>query len=510
MSRAILQPTSDEIDQVIGAARDNLGVYTRLQWPRWKRGKHIEEIYKVLHRVERGELDRVIFLLPPRHSKSMSVSEFFPAWYLGKHPDRYIIGASYGQALAQGFGLRVRNMIRDPIHTQIFPESCLSSDSSAKDHFGLTAGGQYFAVGRGSATTGRGAHVFIVDDPVSDKVEATSEALRQQLHEWFSTVAYTRLQPENTIIICQTLWNEDDLAGWLMREHMDDGWVVVKMPAIAKEDTVDSDGLPWRKKGDALWPEMWPVDKLERAQRMQTTEDWESLYQQECVSDEGNCFKVSWLGLCKDEMRDESNPFVGNGLTKYIVVDPASSKKKGSDYTSMWVLGLGADECIYVLDMIRDKLTTPSQRWDALYGLHRKHKPISRVFYEEYGHKADVAYIREKQSDKNYWFAVTPVGGTLGKIERIKQLEPFFRDGRMRMPYRWLGMTEGREVDLMKSFAEEYKSFPKGAHDDMLDSLARIRTPGITLDWPATADAAAMEEMLHPEREHEQGSWLSA
>lgn len=630
------------VEAVYRAASENLAAYIRLQWPNWIRGRHIEELLKALQRVERGEIDRLIVLMPPRHSKSVSVSQFFPAWYLGRHPDRDIICASYGQDLANDFGLKVRNLIADPTHRMIFPGCVLSSDSAAKDQFGLTAGGRYWAVGRGSATTGRGAHClvagtmvatehgelpieqlgglvgtlrvharsvsagadvmrrvrafsarearglviittrsgaavtgtmdhrlwlhgdfrpmrdacgrdtlllrdgtrdevvsvdrqpereavvydieveedhnffangvlssncFIVDDPIKDKVEAQSETLRRQLHDWFSTVAYTRLQDPSAIIITQTLWHEDDLAGRQMRDHMDDGWVVVRMPAIAEEDE------GWRKAGEALWPEKFPLERLHRIQRQLTTEDWLSLYQQRSVADEGTVFKLQWLEDCYLDPGRELTPTKAAGLTKYITVDPASSKRRGSDYTSMWVLGLGADRCIYVLDVVRDKLTTPAERADALFRLHRKWRPVSRVLYEEYGLMGDVAYIRERQAglagQAPYSFRITPVGGTLQKSERIKQLEPFFREGRIRMPRHLEGMSEGKRVDLIQdAFVPEYKAFPSAAHDDMLDAFARLVNDHVTLDWPMTSEEVE-EYAAEVEAENERGSWMS-
>lgn len=503
---------TDKQELAFGLARRNLGSYIRLQWPGWLRGRHIDRLIKKLHQVERGEIDRLIVLMPPRHSKSLTVSHYFPAWCLGRHPDWYVISSTYGQDLSNDFGKKVRDLMRDPRHRRAFPNSRLSMDSAAKDHFATTADGHYFAVGRGGSVVGRGAHIFIVDDPVKDKIEATSEALRRALHEWFATVAYTRLMPGGRIVICQTLWNEDDLAGWLMREHMDDGWDVVAMPAIAEEDEY-VDGELWRKSGEALWPEFWPLRELERRRDMLTTEDWMSLYQQKCISDAGNVLKIAWFNECVTPGVTQSTPFDGRGMTKYILVDPASSKEKHSDYTSMWVVGLAADENIYVLDMVRDRLDTPSARADRLFALHKKHKPIQCVLYEEYGLKGDVATIRERQlRPPVYWFAIRSVGGTLKKTERIKQLEPFFRARRIRLPAEWWSTTEGKDVDLMKEFKAEYKAFPKGAHDDMLDALARIRTEGVSLDFPQTLEEQELESVLGGDGSlySEDGtSWLS-
>lgn len=599
-------------------------------------------------RVEAGELERVIILMPPRHGKSLTSTIFFPAWFLGRNPDKYVISASYGQDLAEDFGQKVRNHLQDPLHRMVFPQSVLSGDSQAKDKFTLTEGGMYFAVGRGSAITGRGAHClvagtlvetergpmpieelaplvgqirvvahqfstgkdvlcrvrafrareargvvtirsrggsvvtgttdhrlwihgdyrpmgdacgrdalvrcgggqdevesvhrepdreavvydievegehnffangilssncFLIDDPVKTREEASSETLRRQLHDWFADVAYTRLMPgKSAVVLTQTLWHEDDLAGWIMREQQHDGWHVVRFPAIAEEDEER------RKAGDPLWPEKFPLEKLEGIKRTLRTESWLSLYQQRCVSDDGSYFKLAWL---RDAFEPKDyTPAEARGFAKYILVDPATSKKRGSDYTAMWVLGLGADRNFYVLDAVRDKLDL-RERADKLFELHQRWKPITRVYYEQYALSGDIPYIKEKMNgfggSPPYRFNITTVGGNVKKTERIGRLVPLMRDHRIRMPRHLWRTCEGREVDLVKLFEEELKAFPVAAHEDMLDSLARITDPEdadhnqLVLEWPKTPDEIqAQSQMAMRDKASRGGGWMAA
>ena len=234
-------------------ARNSLAAYARTLWPTFERPKHVEFLVRVLHEIESGKRDRVIVTMPPRHGKSNLCSQFFPAWYLGRNPDHYVIASSYAQNLADDFGRKVRNFLADPAHEAVFPECKLSGDSASVQRFATTSGGQYFAVGSGGSITGRGGHLIIIDDPIKDREEANSERLRQQLHEWFSSVVYTRLMVGGKIIVIQTRWHEDDLAGWLLREHADDGWELFNLPAIAEYDE------GWRAEGEALWPERYPL-----------------------------------------------------------------------------------------------------------------------------------------------------------------------------------------------------------------------------------------------------------
>src|ERR1700730_11612330 len=134
--------------EILRLVRDDLACYAVAMWPRFELAAHHQLIVERLEAVERGEIPRLMISMPPRHGKSLLASQIFPAYYLGRHPDRQIICASYGQELADDFGRKVRNMVSDPIHRAIFPEFRLADDSASMRRFGTTAGGSYFAVGR--------------------------------------------------------------------------------------------------------------------------------------------------------------------------------------------------------------------------------------------------------------------------------------------------------------------------------------------------------------------------
>jgi predicted phage terminase large subunit-like protein len=484
-------------------ARNSLAAYARLHWSQFERPKHIEELTRVLHDVDTGKRDRVIITMPPRHGKSNLCSQFFPAWYLGRHPEEYVICSSYAQNLADDFGRKVRNLLADPVHSSVFPESRLSEDSASVQRFATTAGGQYFAVGRGGSITGRGGHLIVVDDPIKDREEANSERIRQQLHDWFTSVVYTRLMPGGKILVIQTRWHEDDLAGWLLREHASDGWELFNMPAIAEKDE------RWRKEGEALWPDRYPVDlaegetgsSLTRIRRAIGSSDFNSLYQQRVGAADGETFKEAWMSESLYTKVEHKS------MSKYILVDPANSKKKRSDYTAMIVVGLGADRNIYVLDIIRDKLSL-TERADKLFYLHRKWKPVRTVIYEQYGAQADAAYMQEKMEQMSYRFRLQPIGGILSKTERVRRLVPWYENRRVLMPKTiWYRDYLGEENDLIKLFKEEeYLTFPNGHHDDMLDALSRILDDKVQLDWPMTEEELTSEAELSDD----EGSWMGA
>lgn len=172
------------------------------------------------------------------------------------------------------------------------------------------------------------------------------------------------------------------------------------------------------------------------------------------------------------------------GMNTYLVFDPASAKKKTSDYTAAWAIGLNSDNRMYVLDILRDRLNL-TQRTAKMFDWHRKYSPLD-TRYEKYGKDGDIEHILEEQKRQNYRFQITAVGGQTAKNDRIKRLIPYFEQGRIVLP-RTLHYTgyDGKTSDLVHDFIEqEFMGFPVGVHDDMLDALARMLEPELQLLWP--------------------------
>jgi predicted phage terminase large subunit-like protein len=176
----------------------------------------------------------------------------------------------------------------------------------------------------------------------------------------------------------------------------------------------------------------------------------------------------------KDEWLRNYSRVSGDRMIKAILVDPASAKKTTSDYTAAFVIGLGEDENIYVLDGARDRLNL-SQRWALISNLHRTWKPRA-VAYERYGKDADIEHFRSEMERDEYRFQITEVGGSMPKPDRIKRLIPYFEQGRIWLPNTlWKTDYEGKRYDFTSIFIEdEFKAFPVCAHDDLLDALSRL------------------------------------
>jgi predicted phage terminase large subunit-like protein len=197
---------------------------------------------------------------------------------------------------------------------------------------------------------------------------------------------------------------------------------------------------------------------------------------QDPTADEKQGFKMQWIKHARTTHR-------GHNLV--ILVDAASAKKKTSDYTAMWCLGLGPDKNLYVHDMLRDRLSL-TERADALFAWHRKWQPMA-VGYERYGLMADVEHFKDRMDRENYRFTITELGGVMAKADRIRRLIPWFEQGRIYIPPSLTKTNyEGRTVDLVQSFTnDEYLPFPVGTHDDMLDALARFLDEDLPIAWPA-------------------------
>jgi len=193
--------------------------------------------------------------------------------------------------------------------------------------------------------------------------------------------------------------------------------------------------------------------------------------------DSAQGFKAEWL-------KYSYSPPTGDGMNVALICDPANEKRKTSDFTTFWVVGLGADQNYVALDVIRDRFNL-TERTNKLFELHRLWKP-KRVGYEKYGMQADIEHIRTEQDRRNYRFDVIELGGQTPKLDRIRKLIPLFEAGRFYLRHsRTYTDYEGKTRCLIEAFVEEeYKAFPVMAHDDMLDCLARIVDPDLGIEFP--------------------------
>ena len=271
-------------------------------------------------------------------------------------------------------------------------------------------------------------------------------------------------------------------------------WKVLKLRFEA-----DDEDFYKRPQGDILWPNHFSSDEIAEIKSDPAT--YMALFQQEPQPHEGSWFSKEWLNYYEDNRLDPHK------LNIYILVDPALSTKSSGNYTTMVVVGLGEDRNFYILSFYRDRVD-PYQRADAIFGMVRRWHPI-RVGYEQYGLLADIPYLRERMEQSNYRFNIQELGKkgpshNLSKKDRIRQLIPIFREGRIWLPKEQLFIDSNQnEVDLVKIFIEqEYSRFPSSTYDDMIDALSRITDDAMRFEFPE------IEEDFTPSS-GSGGSWLA-
>lgn len=435
-------------------AFSRLVAYAAYQWPRYADAPHHRLIARHLEMVERGEITRLMITMPPRHGKSMLASEFFPAWYMGRNPDHYVVTATYAQELADDFGRKVKNQIEDASFQAVFPGVGLADDSKSAKRFHIegaqggyehatTQRGAFYAVGVGGPLTGRGAHLLLIDDPVKNREEADSEVMRRKVKDWYTSTAYTRLMPGGRIVIIQTRWHEDDLSGWLLEEHQHEGWTILNLPAI------DDDG-------NALWPEQYDIEALERIKRALPPRDWSALYQQRPAPETGDYFKREWI-IPVDVIPPLAEMMVYGGSDYAVTAD-------GGDYTVHAVIGVSSEDHMYLLDLWRSQ--SSSDRWvDSFCDLVRRWKPVG--WAEETGQiKSGVGPFLVKRMLETEAYTAREQFPTRGdKAVRAQSIR-----GRMAMQ----GLHVHRDAPWLSDFISELMSFPVGVHDDQVDAIGLV------------------------------------
>lgn len=187
--------------------QDSLIEFCKYMDPTYVVAPHHKKLAELLTQIAYGTKDRIAVSIPPRHGKSHLVSTLFPAWFLGKFPDKKVLMVSHTGDLAVDFGRKVRNIIADPRYASIFPGITLAADSKSAGRWDTNHGGSYYACGVGAALAGRGADLLLVDDPHSeqDLLSGNFDEL-EKAYQWFAFGARTRLMSGGRIAVihCMT------------------------------------------------------------------------------------------------------------------------------------------------------------------------------------------------------------------------------------------------------------------------------------------------------------------
>jgi predicted phage terminase large subunit-like protein len=450
-----------ESEMVKKAGQKDFLSFVEHVYPGYKVGPHHKRLARIFEDIASGVKKRVIVNIAPRHGKSELISYLAPAWFLGNYPHKKVIMASHTADLAVNFGRRVRNLVAADSYKEIFPQIELQQDSKSASRWGTNFNGEYFAIGVGGALAGRGADLFIIDDPHSEQEAKQGRPdVFLPAWEWFQSGPIQRLMPGGAIIVVMTRWSKLDLTGQIINHMVQndeaDQWELVEFPAILNTGTENE---------KPLWPEFWPLEELNAKRVGMDPRYWQAQYMQNPTAEEGALIKREWWQIWEKE---------GPPPCEFVIMslDAAQEANNRADYNALTTWGVFFNEetnnyNIILLNSIKKRLEFPE---------------LKKLVFEEYKDWEPDAFIVEKKSNGAALYQelrrmgvpvseFTPGKGQ-DKISRVNAVSDLFSSGIVWAPdKRWA-----------KDVIEECNDFPAGANDDLVDSttqaLLRFRQGG--------------------------------
>jgi len=413
-------------------------------WPEFIEGKHHKKIAEKFNQIAQGKIKRLIINMPPRHTKSEFASFLLPSWMVGRKPNLKIIQSTHTTELAIRFGRKAKNLMDSQEYKEIF-KTRLREDSQAAGKWETEQGGEYYAAGVGSAITGRGADLLIIDDPHSEQ-DALNVTALERAYEWYTSGPRQRLQPGGAIVVVMTRWNMKDLTGMLLKNQKElksDKWEVIEFPAI----------LP---SGKAVWPEYWKKDELEGVKASISIGKWNAQWMQNPTAEEGSLIKREWW-----KVWDKPHiPPLQHIIQSY---DTAFLKKETADYSAITTWGVfypdeDSPANLILLDSFKERLEFPELRKEALEQ-YRYWNPET-VIIEGKASGMPLTFELRKMGIPviNY----TPSKGN-DKHARVNAVSPLFESGQIWAP----------DEKFAEEVIEECASFPYGDNDDLVDSTTQ-------------------------------------
>ncbi|MGW7932316.1 phage terminase large subunit [Staphylococcus xylosus] len=406
--------------------------------------KHTKLICEYLQKIADGEQLNILIEMPPRHGKSMTVTESFPSYYLGKNPGKRVIATAYSDGLAEKFGRLNRNKFEE-FSKSLFDLELSSDKNAAKNWCVSNHIGGMISTGIGGSITGEGADLLIIDDPIKNNESAQSITLRNKIWDEWETTLSTRLHDGASVIAIQTRWHEDDFIGRLLNKSPRK-WIRLRLPAIAE----DVDDLLNRKIGEPLCPELgFHSEWAQQKKKEVGSKTWASLFQQRPAPSEGNIFNRKWWQYYKEL------PYGITGLT--ISWDLTFKDADSSDFVVGQVWGRkGADK--YLIDQVRDKMDFPTTI-SAVKSLSKKYPNARTKLIEDKANgPAVIATLKREIS------GIIPVNPEGGKVVRAQAVTPMIESGNVYLP---------ENKSFTQDLIEECASFPNGKNDDMVDAMTQ-------------------------------------
>ena len=418
--------------------------FVKSVWPDFVEGSHHKKIADQFNRLARGDINRLIINMPPRHTKSEFASFLLPAWMIGKNPKLKIIQTTHTAELAVRFGRKAKTLIDSEEYQKIF-QTRLREDSQAAGRWETAQGGEYFAAGVGGAITGRGADLLIIDDPHSEQDALNPEAL-ERAYEWYTSGPRQRLQPGGKIVVVMTRWSVKDLTAQLIKSSSEtkaDQWELIEFPAI----------LPNEKP---VWPEYWKLSELESVKASLSVQKWNAQWMQNPTAEEGSIIKREWW-------RVWDKPYIPPLDHVIQSYDTAFLKKETADYSAITTWGVfrlneDSEPNLILLDAVKERLEFPELKRKALE--QYTYWNPETVIIEAKASGLPLTYELRKMGIPVVNF--TPSKGN-DKHARVNAVAPLFESGQIWAP----------DQKFAEEVVEECAAFPYGDNDDLVDSMTQ-------------------------------------
>lgn len=442
---------------------------------------HHRLLINKLHEVYNGALRRLMVFMPPGHAKSTYASHYGPAFFMGRYPRKNLIHCSHTLDLAERFGRKIRNTLMGPESVAAFGQVILG-DNRAAGRWETVKGGEYYAAGVGGAITGRRSHLGLIDDPVKSRKEADSPTYRETTWQWYLSDFRTRLLPGGAIIIIQTRWHEDDLAGRILPKDYDfrsgwvkarDGeqWYVLCFPALCERT---DDGTE-REIGAALWPTFYTQEMLEQERKTQGSRNWDALFQQRPRPGEGGIFKEAWCA---------NNRYSAIPVECKTCVHSWDTAQKPDEITNansaltVWQYGRPWPG-YYLREAWAERVDYPTLKRKVIAFAERDH-PAAVLIEDK---SSGMSLIQDLRNETSLpVIAIEPEGD---KIYRANEVSAMVEAGLVRLPRAGAPELEGK-LEWLIDYEGELFGFPLSTHADQVDSttqfLRYVRGAGVSVE----------------------------
>ena len=419
-------------------------------WVRTRLSSYLAEKIQNFIETDTGHAyDILIVECPPQHGKSMTVSESLPSWYLGRHPERNIILASYDSDFAERFCRKNKEKINN-VGGHLFGIGIGAIDRAGE--FELSNGkGRMISRGIMSGITGNPANLIIIDDPVKNQQEADSPAYRNRVWSEWQASLKSRLAAKGKVVVIMTPWTDDDLAARILRSEKN--VQLLRLPVEAEEN----DPLG-RKVGQALCPELGKDDQWLADFKASYISDpqggqraWTALYQCSPRQEEGNIVQRNWF---KYYDPDEELVFG----TEMISVDASFKGDDTSDFVSIQVWGKRAQD-YYLRYCLNKRLNFPDTV-EAIKTIYRLFPRARTVLIEEAANGPAIIQTLQREM---FIIPVTPLGG---KISRVNAISPAIESGHVFLP-------DPAKAPWVADYIDQWVAFPNAKNDDMVDATSQ-------------------------------------